>query len=249
MQNLIIGSHVPMSKKNNYYYGAIMTAINDKANALMIYTGAPQNTIRTKLSHSHISKSFALIKEHNLDINNFVVHAPYIINLATNKQDNRIFGIQFLAEEIERTQALGINKIVLHPGSFVNQTYENAVELLATALLEVLEKTKDSNVVICLETMAGKGKEIGRNFEEISQILKLCQFHKRLGVCLDTCHLHESGYDLTQKKQVLDHFDQVVGLQYVYVMHVSDSCNPRYAQKDRHANIGYGHIGFETLID
>lgn len=248
MSKLILGSHVPMSKQHNYYYGAIQTAINDGANTLMVYTGAPQNTIRTTLSEEHLATSFALIKEHNLDVNYFVVHAPYIINLATNKPENRSFGIQFLVDEIKRTQALGINKIVLHPGSFVNQTYETAIELLASSLLAVLEKTNDSNVIICLETMAGKGKEIGRTFEEIAQILQLCHFHKRIGVCLDTCHLHEAGYDLTQKQQVLDHFDQVIGLDKVYVMHVSDSCNPMFAHKDRHANIGYGHIGFDTLL-
>lgn len=238
-----------MAKKTNYYYGSIQQAIQDGANALMVYTGAPQNTKRIELSDDHLKACFELIKTHNLNLDHFVVHAPYIINLATNKPQNQVFGIQFLVAEIKRTQRLGINKIVLHPGSYVNQEYEIAIQNLATALLTVLAQTSDSNVIICLETMAGKGKEIGRNFEQIAQILQLCHHHPRLGVCLDTCHLHESGYDLGQKQQILDHFDQLIGLDRVYVMHVADSCNPINAQKDRHANIGYGHIGFETLMD
>lgn len=215
------------------------------ATTFMIYTGAPQNTRRKPIEELNIDAGQAHMAEHG--ISNVVVHAPYIINLAnTTKPETFQLGVDFLQKEIERTAALGVNQIVLHPGAHVGAGVDKGIARIIEGLNEVL--TADYPVKIALETMAGKGTEIGRNFEEIARIIEGVTHNERLSVCLDTCHVHDAGYDIvTNFDEVLKEFDQIVGQERISVVHINDSKNEVGAGKDRHENLGFGYIGFEPL--
>ncbi|MET3110066.1 deoxyribonuclease-4 [Salinicoccus halitifaciens] len=215
------------------------------ANTFMIYTGAPQNTRRKKIEDLNIEAGKAHMEAHG--ISNIVVHAPYIINIANTVRDG-VFdhGVEFLQEEIVRTEHLGSNQIVLHPGSHVGAGADEGIKSIIKGLNETLSVEQD--VQIALETMAGKGSEIGRNFEELAQIIDGVENNERLSVCLDTCHVHDAGYDIVNDFDgVLEEFDKIIGIDRIKVVHVNDSKNPAGAHKDRHENIGYGHIGFDAL--
>lgn len=215
------------------------------ANTFMIYTGAPQNTRRKKIEDLNIEAGKAHMEAHGMS--NIVVHAPYIINIANTVRDG-VFehGVEFLQEEIVRTEHLGSNQIVLHPGSHVGAGADEGIKSIIKGLNETLSVEQD--VQIALETMAGKGSEIGRNFEELAQIIDGVENNERLSVCFDTCHVHDAGYDIVNDFDgVLEAFDKVIGIDRIKVVHVNDSKNPTGAHKDRHENIGYGHIGFDAL--
>jgi len=211
----------------------------------MIYTGAPQNTRRKPIEELNIEKGHEIMKQHGLS--NIVVHAPYIINIAnTIKPHVFDLGVEFLQSEIERTQALGAKDIVLHPGSHVGEGADVGIKKIIEGLNEVL--TNDNNVRIALETMAGKGSEIGRNFEEIARIIDGVNHNERLSVCFDTCHTHDAGYNVKEDFDgVLNEFDKIIGVDRIKVVHVNDSKNDIGAHKDRHENIGFGYIGFDAL--
>ena len=185
------------------------------------------------------------MKEKNIDIRNIVVHAPYIINLANI--NNFDFNIRFLKEEIFRVESLFVDKLVLHPGSHVGLGVEEGLKNIIDSLNSVLNE--NTKVTICLETMAGKGTELGRNFEEIKTIIDGVKLKDKIGVCLDTCHLNDAGYDLNNFDFILDEFDKVIGLKYLKVIHINDSKNEINAHKDRHENIGFGTLGFDTLLN
>ena len=246
---MFIGSHVSMKDPNNFL-GSIEETLRYKANALMIYTGAPQNTRRKDINLLKIDEALALMKEHNLDTNHIVVHAPYVMNLANPSLEKREFAVEFLTSEIERSHRMHATQIVLHPGSAVASTVEQGISWIAEGLNQVIENTKDKPVRIALETMAGKGNEIGRTFEELKQIIDLIHDKSRISVCFDTCHTHDSGYDVKHNFQsVIDEFDRVIGKKYISVFHINDSKNIRGARKDRHENIGFGEIGFDALME
>lgn len=246
---MFIGSHVSMKDPNNFL-GSIEETLSYKANALMIYTGAPQNTRRKDINLLKIDEALALMKEHNLDTKHIVVHAPYVMNLANPSLEKREFAVEFLTSEIERSHRMHATQIVLHPGSAVASTVEQGISWIAEGLNQVIENTKDKPVRIALETMAGKGNEIGRTFEELKQIIDLIHDKSRVSVCFDTCHTHDSGYDVKHNFQsVIDEFDRVIGKEYISVFHINDSKNIRGARKDRHENIGFGEIGFEALME
>ena len=246
---MFIGSHVSMKDPNNFL-GSIEETLSYKANALMIYTGAPQNTRRKDINLLKIDEALALMKEHNLDTKHIVVHAPYVMNLANPSLEKREFAVEFLTSEIERSHRMHATQIVLHPGSAVASTVEQGISWIAEGLNQVIENTKDKPVRIALETMAGKGNEIGRTFEELKQIIDLIHDKSRVSVCFDTCHTHDSGYDIKHNFQsVIDEFDRVIGKEYISVFHINDSKNIRGARKDRHENIGFGEIGFEALME
>ncbi|KKI54457.1 Endonuclease IV [Staphylococcus equorum subsp. equorum] len=211
----------------------------------MIYTGAPQNTRRKPIEELNIEKGHEIMEQHGLS--NIVVHAPYIINIAnTIKPHVFDLGVEFLQSEIERTQALGAKDIVLHPGSHVGEGADVGIKKIIEGLNEVL--TNDNNVRIALETMAGKGSEVGRNFEEIARIIDGVNHNERLSVCFDTCHTHDAGYNVKEDFDgVLNEFDKIVGVDRIKVVHVNDSKNDIGAHKDRHENIGFGYIGFDAL--
>ncbi|KDP12908.1 deoxyribonuclease IV [Staphylococcus chromogenes] len=241
---MLIGSHVSMSGKKMLLASA-EEAHQYGASTFMIYTGAPQNTRRKAIEDLNIEAGHAAMKEYGLS--NIVVHAPYIINIAnTNKPEVFELGVNFLQNEIERTEAIGAKDIVLHPGSHVGAGANVGIKRIIEGLNEVL--TNNNDVRIALETMAGKGSEIGRTFEEIAQIIDGVTHNERLSICLDTCHIHDAGYDVVNDFDgVLNEFDKIIGVDRIKVVHVNDSKNPREAHKDRHENIGFGHIGFDAL--
>lgn len=241
---MLIGSHVSMSGKK-MLLGAAEEAASYGASTFMIYTGAPQNTRRKSIEEMNIEQGTAYMKAHGLS--NIVVHAPYIINLGnTIKPENFSFGIEFLRAEILRAQALGATQITMHPGAHVGAGVEAGLARIIEGLNEVL--TKEQIPQIALETMAGKGTELGRNFEELATIIDGVKLNEKLSVTLDTCHIHDAGYNVKEDFDgVLAEFDQVIGLDRLKVIHVNDSKNIQGARKDRHANIGFGEIGFEAL--
>ena len=241
--DLIIGSHVSF-KKDTQLYGSLCETLTYGANTFMFYTGAPQNTSRYQIDDDLTNKALNLIKEKNIDINNVVIHAPYIINLANI--NNFDFNIKFLTEEIKRAESLSINKLVLHPGSHVGLGVEIGLQNIIDSLNKVLNES--TKLTICLETMAGKGTELGKTFEELKTIIDGVVLKDKIGVCLDTCHLNDAGYDLNEFDSILNDFDKIIGLKYLKVVHVNDSKNEFSSHKDRHENIGFGTIGFDNLL-
>lgn len=242
-----IGSHVSMSAPH-YLLGAVKEALSYNANAMMIYSGAPQTTKRVPVSKFKIEEAYQYMKEHQFNPENIILHAPYIINLGNSvKPETFELAVSFLKQEIERAKALGIKIIVLHPGSHVQAGSEVGLNKIVEGLNLALENCDD--IIIALETMAGKGSECGRSFEEIQYILSNVKNKKCVGVCLDTCHVWDAGYDLSNFDEILNQFDKIIGLEKLVVLHINDSKNVNGAAKDRHENIGFGHIGFENLIN
>lgn len=243
---LIIGSHVGY-KKDSGLVGSVKEALSYNANTFMFYTGAPQNTKRLPIDLEKVKEADKLMKDNGIDRDNVIVHAPYIINLATDDLVKREFSCNFLKEEIERVETLGFHYLVLHPGSHVGAGVDAGIQNIANSLNKIIDK--DTKVVILLETMAGKGTEVGRSFEEIESIISKISQKENIGVCLDTCHINDAGYDLNDFDKVLDLFDKVIGLDKLKCIHVNDSKNMIGSHKDRHENIGLGYIGFDNLID
>lgn len=244
---LIIGSHVNFTSKDQML-GSLEQALSYGSNAFMFYTGAPQNTTRARIDKEKTSFAIEKIKSLGMDMNNVIVHSPYIINLANNKElDKYNFSINFLKEEVKRCSELGVKYLVLHPGSHVGLGTETGINNIINALNIVNEYNSD--VVILLETMAGKGTEIGSNFDEIKTIIDGINKKELIGVCLDTCHLNDSGYDISNFDSLLDEFDKKIGLSYIHCIHVNDSKNPIESHKDRHENIGFGTLGFDNIIN
>ncbi|MED5078479.1 deoxyribonuclease IV [Geobacillus stearothermophilus] len=241
---LKIGSHVSMSGKN-MLLAASEEAVSYGANTFMIYTGAPQNTRRKAIEELNIEAGRKHMAAHGIE--EIVVHAPYIINIGnTVNLDTFALGVDFLRAEIERTEAIGASQLVLHPGAHVGAGAEAGLRQIIRGLNEVL--TREQTVQIALETMAGKGSECGRTFEELAYIIDGVVYNDKLSVCFDTCHTHDAGYDIVNDFDgVLDEFDRIIGLERLKVLHINDSKNPRGSRKDRHENIGFGHIGFAAL--
>ncbi len=247
MNNLYLGSHINLSGPD-YYLGSVKSAIEFGENCFMFYTGAPQNTIRKPTSQLKIDEARELIKSSNINEDKIVVHAPYIINLAniTNLK-TRELAISFLKQELKRVNDFNVKTLVLHPGSHVGEGEEVGLKAIIDGLNEVLDQD-NSDVKIALETMAGKGSELGKTFNELKTIIEGAHKKDRLGVCLDTCHVNDAGYDIKDIDGLLNEFDKVIGLNKLLVIHINDSLNPKGAHKDRHANIGIGQIGFDTLL-
>ena len=244
---MILGCHCGMSG-TEMMLGSVKEAIGYNATALMIYTGAPQNTYRKHLKEMHIAEALKLMDEANIKREYLIIHAPYIINPATNDPEKRDFCINFLTQEVKRSYAMGSKVIVLHPGNTLGQPIDVAISNICSAVNQIIENTKETDVVIAFETMAGKGTEVGRTFEEIRLLLDGISDQRRVGVCMDTCHMFDSGYDLVNDyENVKKMFDEKVGFDRLKVIHLNDSKNPLASHKDRHANLGDGYIGFETL--
>ena len=243
-EDLIIGSHVGFSSKEQLL-GSVKEALSYGANTFMFYTGAPQNTKRLPLDDNLTYEAYQLMKENNMDLSKIIIHAPYIVNLGNLA--NFDFSVSFLQGEIERASTLGIKYMVLHPGASVSYTKEQALNSIIDGLNIILDNDKD--VTILLETMAGKGTEIGSTLEELKEIIERVKFKDKIGVCLDTCHLFDSGVDLNNFDAYLDDFDKEIGIKYIKCIHINDSKNLSGSHKDRHENIGLGNIGFNTLID
>lgn len=243
---LIIGSHVGY-KKDSGLVGSVKEALSYNANTFMFYTGAPQNTKRLPIDLEKVKEAEQLMKDNKIAKENVIVHAPYIINLATDDLVKREFSCNFLKEEIKRVETLGFSYLVLHPGSHVGAGTDKGIQNIADSLNKIIDK--DTKVVILLETMAGKGTEVGKSFEELESIISKIKQKENIGVCLDTCHINDAGYDLNYFDKVLDSFDKIIGLDKLKCIHVNDSKNIMGSHKDRHENIGYGYIGFDNLIN
>lgn len=241
---LYIGSHVSFDKQDQLLKST-KEAISYGANTFMFYTGAPQNTLRYPINDEKTLEALMLMKKEGVAFDKVGAHAPYIINLAN--PDNLEFGVRFLTEELERCQALGIKFIVLHPGSHVGRGIEEGIETIIRGLNSVF-LNYHGDVKILLETMAGKGTEIGRTFEELKKIIDGVERKENLGICMDTCHMSDAGYDLTDFDSVLKEFDSILGIDKIGCIHINDSKNERGAHKDRHENLGYGTLGFDLLL-
>lgn len=246
-KDILIGSHVSMSGPK-YYLGSVQEALSYEANVLMIYTGAPQNSTRTPLEKCKIEEGISLAKQNNMAIDKFICHAPYIINLANPDPEKQKFSQDILINEIKRTAGFKIKYLVLHPGLHVGIGDDAGLKNIIEGLNIVLKSTENEDVIICIETMAGKGSELGISFEQVNEIIKGCNGSNRLGVCLDTCHINDAGYDVSNIDEVLSKFDSIIGLDRLKVIHLNDSKNLRGARKDRHENIGFGTIGFDNLL-
>ena len=242
--DLIIGSHVSFNN-NTQLLGSVKETISYGANTFMFYTGAPQNTKRSEIKDELTMEAYKLMKENNIDLSKVVVHAPYIVNLANSK--NFDFSVSFLIQEVERCSMLGVKYLVLHPGASVGMPKQIAIKNIYDGLNLILDN--DYDVTILLETMAGKGTEIGTSFEELKEIIDNVKFKDKIGVCLDTCHINDAGYDISNFDKVLDEFDNIIGLDKLKCIHVNDSKNEKGAHKDRHENFGFGYLGFDNLIN
>ncbi len=241
---LIIGSHV--SFNTTQLMGSLKEALSYGANTFMFYTGAPTNTIRKPINNIFTTDAYEQMAENNINLNNIICHAPYIVNLANRKDEDKFnFSVSFLKQEISRCEQLGITKLVLHPGSSVGIDKTMALQNIINGLNLILERK--TNVKILLETMAGKGSELGSTLEEIKYIIDGVTKQDNIGVCLDTCHLNDAGYNMENFEQFLDDFDRIIGIDKIGCIHINDSKNELSSHKDRHANIGFGTIGFENL--
>lgn len=239
-----LGSHVGMSGKE-MLLGSAKEAVSYGADTFMFYTGAPQNTRRKEISELNIEPAWDYMKDHGIE--EIIVHAPYIINLGNSiKPETFSLATEFLVKEIERTVSCRSHILILHPGAHVGAGAEAGIAQIVKGLNEVL--TADTDCCIALETMAGKGSEIGRTFEELARIYEGVKYNAKLRVCFDTCHTSDSGYDIVGHfDDVIDEFDRIIGKDQIAVFHINDSKNPRGAQKDRHENLGFGNLGFDAL--
>ena len=244
---MYIGSHVSFDSKEQLLK-SVKESISYGGNTFMFYTGAPQNTRRCVIDDELTYLAFNLMKENNMDLDKVICHAPYIVNLANDLDPEKYdFSIKFLRQEIERLETLNIKYLVLHPGSSVGIERSKALNNISYALNKIL--SIDTNVVILLETMAGKGTECGVNIDEIKTIIDGVDKKDNIGVCLDTCHLNDSGIDISKFDDYLNEFDSIIGINKIKCVHVNDSKNVIDSHKDRHENIGYGTIGFDNLIN
>ena len=242
-KKLIIGSHVSF-KNDTQLLGSVKEAISYNANTFMIYTGAPQNTMRKSIDENLTKEAKKLMADNNIDISNVIVHAPYIVNLAN--PNNFDFSVSFLKEEVRRCHELGIKYLVLHPGSAVNTTRVEAINNISKGLNLILDN--DYDVMILLETMSGKGNEMGITFEELSKIISKINYQSKIGVCLDTCHINDAGYDISDFDSILNKFDNLIGINKIHCIHINDSKNIKESHKDRHENVGFGTLGFDNLL-
>jgi len=241
---LIIGSHVGFTSKKQLL-GSVEEALSYGSNTFMFYTGAPQNTSRSPINDELTYKAYELMKENNIDLEKVIIHAPYIVNLGNI--DKFEFSVEFLKQEVYRASQLGIKNVVLHPGASVKYTKKESIQSIIDGLNLILDNNLD--VTICLETMAGKGTEIGSTLEDIKTIINGVKFKNKIGVCLDTCHLSDSGIDISKFDEYLDLFEKELGLSYIKCIHINDSKNNQGSHKDRHENFGFGELGFDNLIN
>ena len=243
---LKIGSHVSFSKTQ--LLGSLQEALSYGANTFMFYTGAPTNTTRKEINDVFTMDAYELMNENDIKTEDIVCHAPYIVNLANRNDEQKYnFSISFLQEEIRRCEKLGITRLVLHPGSAVlGMDRIEGINNIINALNKIIYP--NCKVKVLLETMAGKGSELGSSLEEIKQLVDGVESQDNIGVCLDTCHLNDSGYNIDNFDYYLDEFDKLIGIDKIGCIHINDSKNILSSHKDRHANIGFGTIGFNTLI-
>jgi deoxyribonuclease-4 len=243
---LLIGSNVSYNKETGLL-GCLDETRKNNGNSFMFYIGSPQNTIRNEIDDFLTYEAIAKMKKNNISLNNIYVHAPYILNFA-NKRDIKKYNfyVKFLYEECKRCEKLFVKYIILHPGNYLKSSSKEAIINISNALNIILENT---DTTILLETLAGKGTEVGKTFEELNEIISLVKYKDKIGICLDTCHIHDAGYDISNFDDILDNLEDLDILKKVKCIHLNDSKNERGTSKDRHANIGFGKIGFDNLLN
>lgn len=238
---MYIGNHLSASKG---YAAMGRMAVKLGANTFAFFIRNPRGGKAKEIDPADVNKFLALAKQEQFG--KLVAHAPYTMNLCAAKEDIRQFSKDMIADDLKRMEYTPGNYYNFHPGSHVGQGGEVGIELIAAALNEVL--TPDMTTTVLLETMAGKGSEMGRNFEELREILDRVILSEKVGVCFDTCHVWDAGYDIVNHLDgVLEEFDRVIGLEKLYAVHFNDSMNECGAHKDRHAKIGEGCIGLEGM--
>ena len=238
---LYIGSHISASKG---YEAMGKQALKLGANTFAFFTRNPRGGKAKEIDPADVEKFLALKEAHSFG--KLVAHAPYTLNACAAKEEIRRFAKEVMADDLLRMEATPGNYYNFHPGSHVGQGSETGIDLTAELLNEVLKP--EQTTVVLLETMSGKGSEIGRNFEELRAILDRVKLKEKMGVCLDTCHVWDGGYDIVHElESVLDSFDAVIGLEHLKAIHMNDSMNPFDSHKDRHEKIGEGQIGLPAM--
>lgn len=246
--NLIIGNNININNNKNYLIEALNESINNNANAMMIYTGLLNNNIKNNIENFFIKEFNKKLKEYNFNINNIIIHAPYIINLANTNNNNTFkISIKFLKKEIIYADKIGIKIIVLHPGNSVGASEKIGLNRIVEGLNLTL--TPNQKTKIALETMSGKGSELGINFLQLKYIIDNVKLNNKLGICWDTCHMHDAGYKFKKSlNNIINEFDKLISLKKLLCLHINDSKNILNTHKDRHENIGYGYLGFKTIL-
>ena len=238
---MLIGNHLSASKG---YAAMGKAALALDANTFAFFTRNPRGGKAKEIDEKDVEKFLNFAKEH--EFGKIVAHAPYTMNLCAAKEDVRSFSKEMLFDDLRRMEYTPGNYYNFHPGSHVGQGADTGIELIAEALNEALKP--DQTTTVLLETMAGKGTEVGRNFEELREILDRVELKEKMGVCLDTCHVWDGGYDIVNDLEgVLKEFDRVIGLDRLKAVHFNDSMNDCGSNKDRHARIGEGKIGAEAM--
>lgn len=243
---ILIGRHVSL-KSPDYLLGSINDSLSYEANAFMIYLGSPQSTFRKSFEYLKVDQFKDVMKENGIMLQNIIVHAPYLINLANFSNKCKLdWSISFLKKELAMMDRIGLSTIVIHPGSSLGFDRNSSLLSISDSLDKVLNCFPF--VRIALETMSGRGNEVGANFQEIKFIIDNAKNSDRIGICLDTCHAYSAGYDVKDKFDIIiDEIDELIGLEKLWVIHLNDSASEFKSKKDRHANIGYGSIGFDSL--
>ncbi len=248
-KNLVIGAHVSFSKSKGYFLGVIKEMLRINANGAALFVGPPQSKATAEISDENIKQAHELAKANNINIKNFVVHARYLVNMANPiNESNRQFSIDLMENDVKMTARLGIGYLNFHPGSSLGMDDKIAIKTLADSINTLMERTSKTGVTLLLETMMAKGNYIGKTFEELAQIIDLVEDKSRIGVCIDTCHIWDGGYDIRNDLDgVLEEFDRIIGLNYLKAVHINDSKNERGSNKDRHENLGKGKIGMDLF--
>lgn len=243
---MIIGCHLSVSKG---FLPMGKDALKIGANTMQFFTRNPRGGKAKDIDENDINSFLSFCSDNG--ITSFLAHAPYTLNPCSANEETRRFAAETMADDLKRLEMLGGCMYNFHPGSHTGQGVETGITQISATLNEVM--TPEQSTIVLLETMAGKGSEIGRSFEEIKAIIDRVEIKEKIGVCLDTCHVHDAGYDIVGNlDSVIDEFDKVIGLEYLKAIHTNDSLNPCGAHKDRHAKIGEGYIGteaFERIIN
>ncbi|WP_255813199.1 deoxyribonuclease IV [Acidaminobacter sp. JC074] len=237
-----LGCHLSVA---NGFYKAGLQAVSIGANSFQFFTRNPRGGKAKALDQGDLDKLKTLMETH--DFGHLLAHGSYTMNLCSNKEETRTYAKELLKDDLKRVAMIPGAIYVFHPGSHVKQGTEKGIEYIIQALNEAI--TEPSDVIVCLEAMSGKGTEIGRSFEELSQIIQGVKHNENLGVCIDTCHLYSAGYDIVNDlDKVLDDFNTIIGLDRLKAVHLNDSKMPFASNKDRHEKIGQGSIGLDGVI-
>lgn len=246
---LYIGSHTSYLK-NKQLLGVVEESLSYGSNIFMFYTGSNQSTLRFPVDKDLTAKAHELMKQNGINKDKCIVHAPFIINLANDTdQDKYNFYINFFKQELERCKELDIRNMVLHPGSYTTLDRTSGIKNIAKGLNIALKDIDGVNLL--LEYMSGKGTEVGTSIDDLAEIINLLDedIKNKVYVCLDTCHINDSGWDIGDFDKFLNEFEEKIGIEKIKCIHINDSYNSVGAHKDRHANFGYGTIGFDKLIN